>query len=157
VDGLTSIAVNGSAVKPKMELGYAVITRKLKAGDKIELVVPLKVQRIKPSEKIEATRNRIALRYGPLIYNIEQADQDITKSLSPDSPLTTEWKEDFLGGVMVIKGKFADGSPLLAIPNFARMNRIAPTPLPPDDAPEVDGAFRHAPRPPISIVWIKEA
>ena len=36
VDGLTSIAVNGSTVKPKVEKGYAVITRNWKAGDKID-------------------------------------------------------------------------------------------------------------------------
>jgi DUF1680 family protein len=156
VDGIASIAVNGSMVKPKMDKGYAVITRNWKAGDKIDLVLPLKPQRVKPSEKIEATRNRVALRYGPLIYNIEQVDQDITKTLSPGSPLTTEWRGDFLGGVMLIKGQFADGSPLMAIPHFVRMNRIPPTPLPPDDQPEVNGAFRHAPRAPISIVWIKE-
>ena len=51
----------------------------------------------------EVTRGR------PLIYNIETVDQDITEalSLSPDSALTTEWKGDLLGGVMVIKGTFA--------------------------------------------------
>jgi hypothetical protein len=33
------------------------------------------------SDKIDATRNKIALRYGPLIYNIEKVDQDIAKAL----------------------------------------------------------------------------
>ena len=27
---------------------------------------------------------------------------------------------------MVISGKWADGSPLLAIPNYARLNRVGP-------------------------------
>ncbi len=35
-NGITSVAVNGSAVKPVMDKGYAVITRTWKAGDKIE-------------------------------------------------------------------------------------------------------------------------
>ena len=87
------------------------------------------------------------MRYGPLIYNIEQADQDITKALGPNSALTTEWKGDLLGGVMVIKGQFADGSPMMAIPNFVRANRVPATPLPP----------KNAERQPISIVWMKEA
>jgi len=43
---------------------------------------------------------------------------------------------DLLGGVMVIKGKFADGSPMIAIPNYARMNREpAPPPRPAESAP----------------------
>ena len=39
---------------PTIEKGYAVITRDWKAGDKIELVLPMKVQRVKASEKIAA-------------------------------------------------------------------------------------------------------
>ena len=73
--------MNGQAVKPAIDKGYAVITRDWKAGDKVELVLPMKVQRVKASEKIEATRGKVALRYGPLMYNIEQVDQDITKAL----------------------------------------------------------------------------
>jgi hypothetical protein len=33
-----------------------------------------------------------------------------------------------LDGVMVLNGKWADGKPLTAIPNFARMNRTGKTP-----------------------------
>ena len=123
VSGLTSLAVNGSPVKVTIDKGYAVITRDWKAGDKIDLTLPMKVQRVRASEKIAADQNKVALRYGPLMYNIEKVDQDITKPLSADSPLTTEWRGDLLGGVMVIKGTFADGSPMMAIPNFARTNR----------------------------------
>jgi uncharacterized protein len=153
VGGITSLAVNGAAVKAKMESGYAVITRAWKAGDKIDLVLPMKVQRVHGSPLLEATRNKVALRYGPLMYNIEKVDQDITKALAPDSPLTTEWRGDLLGGVMVIKGTFADGSPMMAIPNYARTNRDPA--MPPPAAPPP--GERPAPRPPTSVVWIKEA
>jgi DUF1680 family protein len=121
-NGITSISVNGSAITPTIEKGYAVITRTWKAGDKIDLVLPMKVQRIKGSDKIAATTGRVALRYGPLIYSAEQVDQDITKVVA-DSPLSAEWKNDLLGGVLVIKGAWADGSALTAIPNYARNNR----------------------------------
>lgn len=156
-DGITSIAVNGSSVKPQIDKGYAVITRTWKAGDKIDLVLPMKIQRVEASDKIVADQSRVALRYGPLLYNIEQVDQDITKPVAAASLLTTEWKGDLLGGVMVIKGAFADGSPMMAIPNFARTNRDpVPPPPPPPPAGGAPGA-RPAPRPPTSIVWIKEA
>ncbi len=125
-DGITSISVNGSAITPRIEKGYTVITRKWKAGDKIDLVLPMKVQRIKASDKIAATAGRVALRYGPLIYSAESVDQDLDNILSPASALTVEWKGDLLGGVMVIKGVWADGSVLTAIPNYARNNRAAP-------------------------------
>ncbi len=83
----------------------------------------MKVQRIKASDKIEATKGQVALRYGPLIYSAERVDQDLNNVLSPESALTAEWKGDLLGGVMVIKGTWADGSELMAIPNYARGNR----------------------------------
>jgi uncharacterized protein len=153
-NGITSLAVNGTAVKPAIVNGYAVVTRTWKAGDKIDLVLPMKIQRVRANDNIEADRGRVALRYGPLIYNIEKVDQDVAKILSPDAPLTTEWRKDLLGGVMVIKGKFADGSPMTAIPHYARMNR---EPAPPEPATPPQPGARPAPRPSASIVWIREA
>jgi uncharacterized protein len=125
VSGIKSLAVNGKSVKPKIENGYAVITRDWKAGDKIDLVLPMEVQRIKPDEHIAADRGSVALRYGPLIYNVEQADQPNINLALGSAPLTTEWRGNLLDGVMTIKGKWADGSPMLAIPNYARNNRAS--------------------------------
>jgi len=171
VNGVVSLAVNGTAVKPQIERGYATITRTWKDGDRIELELPMKVQRVKAVEQIAATKGKVALRYGPLLYNIESVDQDIAKPLDANTPLTTEWRADLLGGVMVIQGKFADGSPMLAVPNYARLNRN--TNLPPEAGP-ISGdpsqymgptarqpaarqPERRQPRPPASIIWIKEA
>jgi DUF1680 family protein len=126
-DGMTSIALNGSAITPPVEKGYAVITRTWNAGDKIDLVLPMKVQRVKGIDKIAATRGQVALRYGPLIYSAENVDQDLENVLSPESALSTQWRGDLLGGVMVIKGTWADGSALMAIPNYARNNRPVDT------------------------------
>ena len=123
VSGLKSLAVNGKMISPKIENGYAAITREWQAGDKIDLVLPMEVQVVKPDENIKADRGRVALRYGPLIYNVESTDQP-NLNLAPDvKSLATEWRGDLLDGVMVIKGKWSDGSPLLAIPNYARENR----------------------------------
>lgn len=122
-DGIESLAVNGTAVTPAIEKGYAVLSRTWKAGDKIELVLPMRVQRVKASDKIAANVGRVALRYGPLVYNIESVDQDVELALAPDAALTAEWKSDLLGGVMAIHGKFANGTALTAIPNYARLNR----------------------------------
>src|SRR5262249_34828845 len=131
VSGLKSLAVNGQSIAPKIENGYAVIARDWKAGDKIEVEFPMEVQRIKPDEHIAADRGLEALRYGPLIYNVERADQpDLTQKIG-DAPLHAEWRGDVLGGVQVIKGTWADGKPLVAIPNYARCNRL--------DSPAAEG------------------
>jgi len=124
ISGLQSLVVNGAAIEPSIINGYAVVTRTWKPGDKIELVLPMAVQRVKADERIAADRGLVALRYGPLVYNVERADQpDINKAIGKE-PLSTAWRGDLLQGVMVIKGVWADGTPLLAIPNYARNNRL---------------------------------
>ena len=122
-NGIGAISVNGSPVTPEIVQGYAVMTRQWKAGDQIRLQLPMTIQRVKASEKITGDNGLVALRYGPLIYNIENIDQDIHQSLPADAALNTEWRGEFLHGVRVITGQFAGGSPLLAIPNYARNNR----------------------------------
>jgi hypothetical protein len=110
-----------------------------------------------------------------MLYNIERVDQDITKALPAAPKLTTEWRADLLGGVTVIKGQFADGSPMLAIPNYVRLNRdkdLAPEAGPISGEPEQylgpapagqqqqgppQGQRQQQPRPVASVVWIKQA
>jgi DUF1680 family protein len=124
VSGLTSLAVNGEKITPQIDKGYAAITREWKAGDKIDLVLPMKVQRIKADERIEVDRGKVALRYGPLIYNVERVDQDIDQvKLSLATALTAEFNPNLLDGIVTIKGTWSDGGPLLAIPYYARYNR----------------------------------
>ena len=123
VSGLVSLAVNGKKVTPKMDKGYAVINRAWRAGDRIELVLPMQVQRVTADPKIAADRGLEALRYGPLIYNVERADNAALTNAIGHGPLQAVWRPDLLHGVMAITGAWADGSPLLAIPNYARLNR----------------------------------
>jgi hypothetical protein len=68
----------------------------------------------------------VAIKYGPLIYNVETADNGKVDRKLSNEPLKAEWRPDLLGGVMVIAGSWEDGSPMVAVPNFARMNRVAP-------------------------------
>jgi hypothetical protein len=125
LSGLLSLAVNGQAMTPQIVKGYAVLRRAWKAGDHIDLVLPLEVQRVTADPKIAADRGLQALRYGPLIYNLEQADNGpLTNAISRET-LKAVWRPDLLHGVMAITGTWADGSPLLAIPNYVRNNRPA--------------------------------
>ena len=105
-----------------MKDGYAVITAPMDGGRHHRLEC-----RSRPARQgrrcIASDRGRVALRYGPLVYNIESVDQNIDGVLKPDAVLTPEWNPDLLDGVVVIRGQFADGSPLTAVPNYARNNR----------------------------------
>jgi hypothetical protein len=120
---LLRLAVNGQAVPMRIEKGYAIITREWRAGDRIELELPMAVQRVTAAPRIDATRGKVALRYGPLVYNVERADQPRIDLALGSEPLVAEWRRDLLGGVMVIRGRWSDGSVMTAVPNFARSNR----------------------------------
>jgi uncharacterized protein len=158
-DGITRIAVNGVAVKPAEANGYVDITRTWKRGDTVEFTLPMPVQRVYGSDKIisgdsrpSPVKDKVALRIGPLVYNIEKVDQDINSVLPPSAPLVSEWRADLLGGVKVIKGTFAGGAPMMAIPNAMRYNRHPPAPQPATGA----GMPGQEPPPPESIIWIRE-
>ncbi len=123
VPGLGEIRVNGRPVAPQLVDGYAVVSRRWQAGDRVDFTVPLAIQRVHCDDRVAANRGRVALRQGPLVYNLESVDQNLDAVLPPDASLSSEWRPDLLGGVAVIRGAYADGSPLLAIPNYARNNR----------------------------------
>ena len=79
------------------------------------------------------------------VYVLEQLwrELEIDKVLKPNTPLNAQWRPNFLGGVPVIKGKWADGSPLIAIPYYARNNRKATD----EEGKKVDAN---------SSVWVKD-
>jgi len=148
---ISALAVNGETVPVETDRGYVPITREWKKGDVISFVIPLEIQQITADERIVADRGRVAFRYGPMIYNVEKADQPDIDQRIGDAPLATEWRADLFGGVMTLKGKWSDGSDLLAIPNYVRLNR----PTAPDAPREGDQRRDWSPT---SIVWInKEA
>jgi len=146
IRGVRRFSVNGEEQNPIIRKGYAVITREWNPGDRIEMELPMEPQRIVADERIKADSDQVAFKYGPLIYNVETVDNRNIKRKPADESLHAEWRPDLLGGMMVIKGKWQDGSPLLAIPNFARMNRVS---APPDYPSEHDND-----RPIDSKVWI---
>ena len=147
VKGLNSLAVNGKKINPNIVNGYAVIKRIWKAGDKVDLVLPMEIQTITADEKIEADRGRIALRYGPLVYNVERADQQNIDRYIGTGTLSLQWRKDMLGGIMAIKGNWDDGTQLIAIPNYARNNRNTVHATDKPGPGNKDGG---------SIVWIKK-
>jgi DUF1680 family protein len=152
LSGLKRFAVNDKEQTPAIHKGYAVIAREWKRGDRIELELPMEPQRVRADQRIAADSDMIALKYGPLVYNVENADNGHIDHKLGDAPLQTEWRPDLLGGVMVIKGQWQDGSPMVAIPNFARMNRAGAPPEYPSDR---DPDRWKRPKPPVdSKVWI---
>ncbi|MBN2450812.1 MAG: glycoside hydrolase family 127 protein [Lentisphaeria bacterium] len=107
----------------RLERGYLAVRREWRPGDRIELTLPMEVQRVHADSRVTADRGLVALQRGPLVYNLEDADhegQAQSLVLPPGEPLAAAWREDLLGGVMALTR--ADGT-VLAVPNYARLNR----------------------------------
>jgi len=126
ISGLTSILLNGSPISPPVNNGYAAITRTWTAGDRVDLVLPIAVQRVKVSNSVTnlftSNNGMVALQYGPLIYNVESADQPTGLILNPIAPLSVQYT-NILGGFLKISSTWSNGTPFIAIPNYSRLNR----------------------------------
>lgn len=100
------IKVNGQAINYQIKNGYAVISKKWKKGDKVDLTLPMNVQRVIANSNLPDDIGKIALQRGPIMYCAEWKDNDgkATNIIIPKSTsFTTEYKSDLLNGVMVLK------------------------------------------------------
>jgi DUF1680 family protein len=95
-------------VDAAMTLGYARIERRWKAGDQVDLVIPMPVERIEAHPAVCQNAGYVALQRGPVVYCLEQVDNPVPLHrivLPREAHLKTHFDEDLLGGVTVIKGQ----------------------------------------------------
>lgn len=70
-----SLTVNGKPVNNNLTGGeYAEVNRAWKAGDKIELNLPMPAKLMEANPLVEETRNQVAVKRGPIVYCLESAD-----------------------------------------------------------------------------------
>ena len=104
------LEVNGRPVAAAscLKRGYARLNRVWRAGDRIELNLPMPVERIEARPEVRSDGGRIALQRGPLVYCLEEADNgphlaDI--ALPRDAALTARRQPKLLGGCVTIEGR----------------------------------------------------
>lgn len=84
-----------------------VVDREWSAGDTVELVFDTTPHRYVADARIDAARGQVAIERGPLVYAVEQADQqgftvdDLT--VDADAPVTEERRDDLLDGVVTLR------------------------------------------------------
>jgi len=101
------IAVNGRQVKRGCVRGYARLRRQWRGGDVVTLAFDMPVERIAAHPKVSHNVGRVALRRGPIVYCIEQADHadDVHSILLPRrARLTPHFQPDLLGGAVILGG-----------------------------------------------------
>ena len=102
------LKVNGRSVPVRVDKGYARIVRRWVAGDRVEVSMPMPVERIEAHPHVRQDAGRVALQRGPVVYCLEEVDngRDLSDVILPRAAkLTTKFEPALLGGVVVIKGK----------------------------------------------------
>jgi len=103
------IKINGKAEKKlDMKKGYARLRRQWKPSDVVELSLPMPIRRIYCNPNVKNNFGRVAVMRGPLVYCAEGLDNDghaLNLLLTDNKKLHSEYREDLLGGVTVIRGK----------------------------------------------------
>jgi DUF1680 family protein len=105
------VAVNTKALAGAMPGQYLPIRRRWSPGDVIQLKVEVVPQVITANPRVADDSGRVAIQRGPLIYCLEEIDQPSGISLSdvavnpgrrPAEQFQTEFKNDLLGGMVVL-------------------------------------------------------
>jgi DUF1680 family protein len=133
------IKVNGMPVNYKIEKGYAVLSRKWKKNDKVEVNMPMDVRRVVANNKIEEDNGKIALQRGPVMYCAEWKDNNGMASniiIPKGAVFKPEFEAGLLNGVTVLKAEVksinvdalgqnvsTQSTTLTAIPYYSWANR----------------------------------
>src|ERR1019366_3307114 len=106
-----TLKVNGKMVQPTLANGYAVINRRWKRGDTVDLDLPMPVRRLKADTHVAADRGLVAFQRGPVVYCAEGKDNDgghVQNIVAgADLKLTAENLPAMLGGIVALPGKAA--------------------------------------------------
>jgi DUF1680 family protein len=102
------LSVNGEPVAPETAQGYALVRRTWAAGDRVELVLPMPVERVRADPRVAAVAGRVALQRGPVVFCFEEADNGAGLAgliLPAEAPLTARHEPHRLGGCVVVEAE----------------------------------------------------
>jgi DUF1680 family protein len=136
---LVEIKVNGMPVNYQMQKGYAVVSRKWKKNDKVEVTLPMDVRRVVANASVLDDNGKVALQRGPIMYCAEWKDNNGQASnliVPKDAVFKPEFEAGLLNGVTVLKANVksinvdvaeqnvsTQNATLTAIPYYAWANR----------------------------------
>lgn len=110
-----TVSVNGKSVSNTVHDGYVTIVRAWKAGDVIEINLPMDVRQVKAHPNVEDDRGKLAISRGPIVYCLEGKDQPDThvfnKYIPEGANFTAEYQKDLLNGVVTLKANAYEVEP----------------------------------------------
>ena len=138
-DQKTIITINGKEVNCPIENGYAILNRKWKKNDMIEVRLPMEVKKVVANNNVKSDVGRVALQRGPIMYCAEWVDNN-GKAANIVMPVNTQlqasFNPDLLNGIEVLKANVpavviedngeaikTQNQNFIAIPYYAWANR----------------------------------
>jgi DUF1680 family protein len=103
--GSVRIRINGKPVQYALRKGYAVLGRKWRKGDVVEMALPMDVRRVLAHPNVQDDLGKVALQRGPLMYCAEWTDNHgkATNLLVPSTTtFTSTFRPDLLNGVTTL-------------------------------------------------------
>jgi hypothetical protein len=101
------LKVNGAEIThAAVKKGYILLRREWTAGDKVELVLDMPVQRIMSHPDVEENVGKVALQRGPVVYCLEECDNPANVhaiSLPANAEFEEHFDAELLGGCVVIE------------------------------------------------------
>jgi DUF1680 family protein len=98
---------NSSTGQPWVERGHVAVRRRWRAGDELILDLSILAERIRAHPDVRADQGRVALKRGPIVYCVEEADNTAAPHrlvLPRGEPIKATFEPDLLGGVATLNG-----------------------------------------------------
>ena len=105
-----SVAVNGETVDVTANErdGFVSLARRWRDGDTVTAEFPMEVRQVRAHPRVRPSGGRVALRRGPLVYCVEDADNDVSPDVvrvPVDATFDASFEPEFLDGVVVVRGE----------------------------------------------------
>lgn len=129
VAGKVIVRVNGRKIKAPIVHGFALLDRKWKSGDVVEISLPMKPRFIEARDEVIADSGRVALGVGPLVYCLEEADNGPVREVTVDLAVKPQFKYEkgLLEGVGTLTFRVTDTAgaekDAKAVPYYSWANR----------------------------------
>ena len=126
-DAKVVMRVNGRKVRSEVVNGFIPIRREWKAGDRVELEIPMPVRYSVADERVEADRGRTCITRGPLVFcaeepdNTEQVSSYVVDKIGQQGEVAP-FTDGNMKGIPTITID-ASNSPLKLIPYYSWNNR----------------------------------
>ncbi|MDZ7334810.1 MAG: glycoside hydrolase family 127 protein [candidate division KSB1 bacterium] len=107
-DEKITLLINGQPTDFQLNKGFALLKRRWKNGDTIELHLPMTIHKVVAHDSVKSDVGKLSLERGPIVYCAEWVDNGghvLNLMLPKDAELQAEHRADLFNGVTVLKGQ----------------------------------------------------